>query len=561
MKPKVQKILLFTVILGLVLLGGGYAGYRGYKSVRQAKLVNQARAHLDKSEPKKALLVIRRALAYNNRDVAATRMMADLVENSRSPAAVMWRSRVVDLDPRSTDDRLALARTAMAARDLATATNALEAVDSAGKKTAAYHNVAGAVAVAVNRTAEAEAHFLEAARLEPQNPSPQLNLSVVRLRGTNAQGLAEARRALKEITANPTNSALRCQALRELVGDAMRHRQMESALALSQQLLQETNSVFRDRILRLEALRESRNPQFKSALQTFQREAADEAGKIYELGMWQMVNTTPAETLGWLRSLPVNSQTNLPVPILMAECYTMSRDWKGLNAFVEPQNWAELDFLRHAFKSRALREQDLSGGAKGEWELALKTANTQKSSLVMLLRLAAAWSWRTEGEELLWSIYNRYPDEKWVFGTLNQVLFAAGRTRPLMMLYTQQLKRSPSDLPMKNNLAMTALLLDALEMKPHELAREVYQSAPTNSAYVSTYAFSLHKQEKHGEALKVMETLPLKDLREPSVAGYYGLILKASGNKAKADAYLGWSSQSAMLPEEKKLFDQAKARP
>ena len=41
---------------------------------------------------------------------------------------------------------------------------------------------------------------------------------------------------------------------------------------------------------------------------------------------------------------------------------------------------------------------------------------------------------------------------------------------------------APSSLAIKNNLAFVALLLDAQEFKPHELAREVYKLAPTNSA-------------------------------------------------------------------------------
>jgi Flp pilus assembly protein TadD len=179
--------------------------------------------------------------------------------------------------------------------------------------------------------------------------------------------------------------------------------------------------------------------------------------------------------------------------------------------------------------------------------------------MVMLLRLAAVWNWRTEGEELLWAIYNRYPDEKWAFAALNQTLYVGGRTRPLMNLYSQQLKRAPSDLGMKNNLAMTALLLDAKEMKPYELAQEIHQKNPTNSTFVSTFAFSLLSQGKNAEALKVMETLPAKELEDPSIAGYYGLILKANGNKSKAAAYLGWATKAAMLPEERKLMDQARA--
>ena len=557
MKTRLKKVILYAVIFGLLLFPVGYAGYRGYRSVRQARLVKQAREYLAKPDPRKALLCLQRALRYNSRDTEACRLMAQLAEAGRSPAALVWRSRVVDLNPRSLNDRLALAQTAMILRDYPTATNALEGVDPAGKKTAAYHNIAGAVAAAANQPVQAESHFLEAARLEPTNSVPQLNLAVVRLHGTNAQAQAEARSTLAGISS--ASPALRCQALRELVADAMRSRQTNAALALSGDLVQQTNSVFSDRLLRLEVLRTARNPEFKPALAAFQREAVGDSGKIYEMAIWQMAKTTPGDTLAWLRSLPLNTQTNPPVALLAAECYTTLRDWKGLQASLDPQHWAELEFIRRAFRARALRGQELSGAAKAEWELALKTATGQKGSLVMLLRLAAQWKWQSEAEELLWTIVNRYPGETWAVQGLTQALYAGGRTRPLMMLYSQELKRSPANLGLKNNLAMTALLLEAKELKPHDLAREVYEKSPTNSAFASTYAFSLHLQEKNAQALKVMQSLKPQDLENPGIAGYYGLILKATGNSEKAKPYLNWAFKGPLLPEEKKLFDRAKA--
>jgi tetratricopeptide (TPR) repeat protein len=552
-----RKVLLVVLVLGILALGGGYAGYRGYKSIRQAHLIKQAQHYLTKSDAKKALLCLQRVLRSNPRNVEACRLMAELSEAGRSPGALLWRSRVVELNPRSLDDRLALAQSAMMFRDYELATNALDGVDAAGKKTAAYYNIAGVVASTVGQFAQAEAHFLEAARLEPTNPAPQLNLAVVRLHSTNTSAMAEARTTLTRISSS--SSALRCQALRELVVDSMRSRQTNAALELSRNLVQQTNSIFSDRLLRLDVLKGSQNAEFKPALAAFQREAGTNTANIYELSVWQMTRIGPAETLAWLRSLPRNMQTNQPVALLAAECYTMLRDWRGLQNSLKQQDWAELGFVRHAFQTRALRGQDLPDAAKAEWDMALKTANGQKASLVMLLRLAAQWGWQSEGEDLLWTIVNQYPGEKWAIQALTQDLFAGGRTRPLMMLYSQELKRSPSDLSVKNNLAMTALLLDAQELKPHELAREVYEKAPTNAAYVSTYAFSLHMQKKDTEALKVIEQLKPRDLENPSIAGYYGLILKATGNGAKAKPYLEWAFKSPLLPEERKLFDKAKA--
>ena len=106
---------------------------------------------------------------------------------------------------------------------------------------------------------------------------------------------------------------------------------------------------------------------------------------------------------------------------------------------------------------------------------------------------------------------------------------------------------------------MTALLLDAQELKPHEMAKDVYLKEPTNSSFASTYAFSLHLQKKDAEALKTFEQLPPKDLEQPSIAGYYGLVLEATGNHEKARAYLNWAFKGSYVARGAQLFEQARA--
>src|SRR5690349_7242817 len=119
MKPIFRKILIYTLLTGL-LAAGGYGAYGGYRSLRQNRLVKKARVYLAKSEPKKALLCLQGVLRSNAKNVEACRLMAELLERGQSPATLLWRSRVVELAPGSTDDRLTLARTALAARDYVT---------------------------------------------------------------------------------------------------------------------------------------------------------------------------------------------------------------------------------------------------------------------------------------------------------------------------------------------------------------------------------------------------------------------------------------------------------
>jgi Flp pilus assembly protein TadD len=547
------------IICCIAVLLGSYVVYRSYNVWKCNHLMSLAHQFLAKADGRNALLCVQQVLRSDPLNLDATRVMAQFSEAARSPSALLWWTRVVELNPHSLDDRLALAQTAVMSRDFATATNALEGVDQSDRNTVAYHNAAGAVAAAANQTALAEAQFLEAAKLDPQNQNVQLNLAIVRLHGTDPPAITEARDSLKQLSSNATNSFMRCQALRELALDALGHRQADQALLLSKQLLRETNSTFQDRLLHLKIMQETGNAEFRPALLAYQHEAGGNPGKIYELATWQMANISPQDALTWLRTLPPNTRTNQSVELLVAECCTMLRDWRGLQSSIEQQNWAELEFVRHAFLSRALRGQELVDSAKVEWELALNAANGQRGSLVMLLRLADQWNWQSENEDILWIIVNRYPGEQWAIEALSQAMYAGGQTRSLMQLYGQEARRVPSNLLMKNNLAMTALLLDAQELKPYELAKEVYENSPTNSAYASTYAFSLYLQGKNAEALKVIETLKPQELQDPSISGYYGLILKTMGDRAGARIYLDSTSNANLLPEERKLFDEARA--
>ncbi len=151
---------LFIILLCCTVVGvAGYAGHRSYKVWKQKHLLAMARQFYAKGDAKSAQLSLRQALSVNPMNVEANRLAAEVAQAARSSEALIWRSRVVELNPKSTDDRLALAETAMIYHDYGVGTNALEGVSAEGKKTAAYHNIAGALAAAANQFPEAKAHF------------------------------------------------------------------------------------------------------------------------------------------------------------------------------------------------------------------------------------------------------------------------------------------------------------------------------------------------------------------------------------------------------------------
>jgi predicted Zn-dependent protease len=555
-----RMILLVLLAVSLCLGGMGYGGARAYKSLRRAHFLKQARLYLAKSDIKKALYNAQRVTRANPRDVEAWLLTAQAQDAARSPGALLARRRIVELRPHSVEDRFALAETALAFRDYATATNALDGIDAAGRNTAAFQNITGAIASATGQPARAEKCFLEAVRLDPANPVPHLNLAVIRLHGTNVAALDDARASLKRLSVTATNNLLRCAALRELVIDAARNHHPDAALASADELVQNTNCVFKDKLLRLDILRANKTAQFTNALAAVQQEALSDSAKIHELALWQISGSSSKDAMAWLQTLPRGTQTNPPVAVLIAECYTAMRDWPGLRSCLGSENWSDLDFLRHAFLARALRELELVDSFRTEWGQALKSAQRDRNSLLLLLRTTAQWNWTAEQNDLLWNIVRQFPSDQWAFRALSQSLFLTGQTRPLMLLYSERVKRYPTDLAAKNNLAVTALLLNAREFQPDDLARQVYEKSPTNAAFATTYAFSLNLQKKSAQALSVLERLKPNELEDPAIAGYYGLVLRDAGNRAKAKKFLELGAKAKLLPEERKLIEKALAQ-
>jgi len=79
------------------------------------------------------------------------------------------------------------------------------------------------------------------------------------------------------------------------------------------------------------------------------------------------------------------------------------------------------------------------------------------------------------------------------------------------------------------------LLLNSQIEKAHVLAREACLKATNNAAFASTYAWSLHVQDRIAEGLRVLEALKPAQPETPGVALYYG-AMQAAGKLVLAGA-------------------------
>lgn len=552
-----RKFILFIVVVA-VLGAGAFGGRKVYRSWRARKDLELAKESFKSSDFKKGSMWLRKSLSRNPNDPEGVRMMGDLAELTRSPSTVFWRERLVELESGSASNRFMLARAAMMLQSWDVARKALDGVDDQGKKLPDYFKFYGALAASTGQKSVAETNLLEVIRLQPTNALPKLSLAVLRL-STGVPAQVEAGRAALEQLKN--DPMVRVESLRQLTMDSVRYTNFPRALVYSTELIQETNSVLNDRLVYMDLLRLQKSPKYEAAYATAQGLAGTNAAMVFELGKWALVANGAQTTLQWLGKMPGVVRTNMPVALVVGDCYMSSKRWPELQAFLVGQNWGESENLRLAMNARALREQNLSSASKADWAKAVKESSGSLDRMIVLERVAASWGWATELEEVLTFVVNRFPGRRAESQRLQQLLYYTGKTRALLALYAQSQKSDPTNVEHKNNLAALALLLNAEEYKPQELANEAYKTAPNNPSVASTYAFALAKQGKFSESLQVFEKLTSAQLEEPSMAAYYGYTLAKSGNPAntaKATKYLDIASKGRLLPEEMQLVQKAR---
>jgi predicted Zn-dependent protease len=556
MKSFAKKILIFITVM-LLVAGAGWFGRKAYKNSAQRRLVAQARDYLAKKDFRNTALCVQRALQLNPINPGATEIMADMLEEAGAPAALGWRTRAAKLEPENIHQRFHWAETAIKMHDVASATEALEGVDDHAKNTADYYKLKGALAWSVRDTDGAEKEYLEAARLEPGSQTIQLNLATIRLTSTNQNVVQAARVSLQEIT---TNASFRLAALHQLLIDAIAHKQPEPALGYSRQIVKDPSALFSDKIDYLELLRENKSPEYSNWLASLEKDSTTTSANAFALGHWKATTGNPADALQWLKSLPLQLQTNQPVPLVITDCQMAVKDWKGILAGIDRADWGEANYYKLALQSLAERSLGQSAAADVSWRKALRVSAHRLDRLSRLAEITGVWKWTSEKSEVLTQIIDEYPQETWAIDQLAGQLYASGKTLEMENLFSRIYSKDPSNIRLKNNLANLYLLRKTELPKAYEMAKDAYSSSTNNPFFASTYAYSLLLQNKSDEALKIVNGLKAEYLKIPSVALYYGVIQAQAGHKDISREALKRAQNGNLLPEERAIVQLAEAR-
>ena len=485
------------------------------------------------------------------------RILAEVGERTNDRVALDWRRKVLQLDPSSTTDELALASCALQFNSVLEAEKTLAAVSQPETQTSAFQAMSARVAEAKKDMDAATKYWTQAAQLEPQNKSYALHLGLLKLKSEDPATRDAGRTLLERLRAD---EAQRAPATRGLIVDGVAHREdSQKVRRLAQELQGYTEALFSDRITYLDILRQLRDPDYTPYLTNIEKDAAANPTNLAALLTWMNANQMSMVAIDFVKSLPEEKLKAWPVPWSIAEAYGKIADWPDLEKLTKNGNWGEYEFIRRAFLARTLRAQNKTVAAEGEWAAAATDASTNYQSLTLLARLVSEWGWKNEDVDLLWQLA-KYPEsQKDALQALYQYYQKGEATQGLYRVLLRMLELNPSDLRVQNNLAQVSLLLQVDLIQARQFAADIFHKEPSNSAYASTYAFSLYQNGDPKGALKVMNTLPANQLNDPSIAAYYGVFLAAVGDREKAREYLEIGRKARLLPEEKVLVDRATA--
>jgi thioredoxin-like negative regulator of GroEL len=547
---------LFGILLGLIfLIGAIWGGHDLYVRWQEKRLVRRATFDIEQGNERDASLAARSILQMNPSSASAARIMAELAERVGERAALDWRRKVLQSNPRSVDDALALVRSAVQFSDLPTAERTLAAVDENSRNGAPYHEASALVAQFKHQDDKAEAEWSEALRLKPEDKSFQLQLGVLRLRANDPERRAAGEAMLTALRSDPGQRSAATRAL--INGGITRKEDPRKLMELAHELQAYPEATWYDRFVYLDFLRGLQDPQFSTYLTELEKNAPSKASSLAALLSWMAKNSLGLLALDYSKSLPAESLRSWPVPLALADTYVRLRDWQNLEALTAKANWGRFEFLRHAYIARALREQTKLAAAEHEWSAAVKDA-TNSESLALLIQAVSEWKWENESTDLLWSLSKRPEKQREAFLALYRNYAKAADTQGLYRVLARLSELDATNLDVQNNRAQVSLLLGANPTEARRLAADVYNKSPKNPAYTTTFAYSLLTQGNAKEAVRIMSSLSAEQLSEPTISAYYGICLAATGDE-KARSYLDFGKQANLLPEEKALVDKAYA--
>ncbi len=548
---------IFLVLFAAVVLLGasGYGGMRLFRAWQERRLLAEANALVKEGQYKRASTDAQRVLEINDRSAGANRVLAEVGERTGLRAALDLRRRAAELSGNEINDLLAWARGAIRFGDAAEATKALELMPQSKRETAEYHALRGDIALLRHDVATCEKELWRAVQLEPANTIYRLGLGTLHLSANDPAMREQGVRELEELQGEPS---LRRDVTQRLAQDALRRGEKEQAVKYARQFNEFAPDDFGARLLLLSALKLAGDGGAEQLLTQLQTEAGEDADRIGALLGWMNSQKMSRQAIAWIQTLRPELLTQKTLPLMIADAYLAASDWSGLEKFLRKSAWGPMDYLRAALLARALRELGRQEESAQQWRQAAGKVEERSEAVILLADMAQRWGWEREALDLLWVVAKDPQKADQTLNALYNIYATKGDTAELyrVLLHLEDLR--PDDPAILNNVAQLSLLLKLNTDRAHQLARQVHEKDPRNADYTSTYAFSLYVRGENKKAVQAFANVSDADLHRPPIAAYYGIVLAAAGEQARAREFLELGAKANLLPEERALLEKAR---
>jgi predicted Zn-dependent protease len=560
------RIVIIITLSAITLLLGAIAfsySSKLYFDWRQARLLHRATALVQEGKLSKAAEIAHELLARNPDSLPALHVLAETAEKQNLEQAISWRQQIARLLPKDLDSELNLASAALRFGKLDIARQALEGVPPTDRDRAAFHVVSGWLARAEGNFAEQEEQFAAAVEKEPKNDLYQFNLAALQIHSRDPQKSAKARDTLQRLS---KLADYRTGAVRALLNDAVTRSDLVAADNFAQQLQMSPEVTFGDYLLCLKLYRKLDEKKFRVLLDRVKPFAARDPTDLASLIDWMNQNGLAGDVVKWIEKLAAAQLSSPLTSIAVADAYATTKNWSRLKRWTRTATWGESEFLRFAYQGVAIQKSRSrnAGTSNTEfealWRNAVRLAAEQTERLLAIARLASKWELETQSEELWWRLSETPPTQREALENLRKLYRETNETAKLYDVLQRLHESSPTEAPITADLARLGLNLGQETERSHQLAKQAYDRAPKEINCAVTYAFSLSRLGRNGEAIAIIQSLPTEQLHDAHAAVYVALLFAEANQSEAANDYIAAADDEQIYPEERQLLGEVRSK-
>ena len=205
------------VVAILLASAGSFFAYYAYCNWQADRAVRQAKSSFANQKLQDGILSLQAALRRCPNHLEAHRTVASLLEASRSAEALVHRRKLMDLQPRLLEPKLAFARAALLFDKPQEAAKVLDGIKGLNRRTSEFLELRAEQFLARARTDLALEVYRELLELHPEDRRVRAKLAAVELQNGPEQVRDSARAALESLASEEEFGVI---ALRALTKDA-----------------------------------------------------------------------------------------------------------------------------------------------------------------------------------------------------------------------------------------------------------------------------------------------------------------------------------------------------